>query len=173
MAERQGNTLLARQSGTTPNASSTNPERCEFMPHKVLILDNNKYLAEGIKASVESVDRDTEPIKPVHTVDDAKAQIEGHISEFLYALVDLDMGNVSLAHQGEAFLEWLYERGDLQGIEVLVFSSYADRINRLPHSIARHVQIIKRTASDAKLDLQIRQFVSETLRKSAKSARSQ
>lgn len=134
------------------------------MPHRVLILDDEKNLAQAAQWSVESVDRDIEPIIPVHTVEDAKQQFEQFRPEFLYALVDLDMGNVPATQQGEAFLQWLYEQGDLQRISVLVFSSYEDRLSSLRHTIGRQVRSFKRTASDADFDLQIRRFVTQTLK---------
>ncbi len=139
-------------------------ERCD-MPHRVLILDDDEFLAQAAQWSVESVDRDIFPIIPVHTVDNAKQQFEQYRSAFLYAIVDLDMGNLPSTQQGEAFLEWLAEQGELQRVSVLVLSSYEVRLSSLRPDVSRHVQWYRRTASDADFDAAIRRFVTQALRR--------
>jgi hypothetical protein len=138
------------------------------MSHKVIILDDEGYMAQAIQWSVESADRDAQCIT-AHSVEEAKQKLDGHLSEFLYALVDLHMGNrMPRAQQGEAFLEWLSDTGGLQRIAVLVLSSYESRLSNLPGRILRHVQTRTRTASDAEEDLAIRRFVEKAIRQRAR-----
>jgi hypothetical protein len=137
------------------------------MPHKVLILDDKQTRAQGVQWSAELVDRDAEFVT-ANTVDAAKSLLDTHISDYLYAVVDLDMGrSTPLAQQGETFLQWLSDHGALRSISVLVFSTYIERISELPRSITQGIRVAKRTASDGDNDRTIRSFVEDVMHRGA------
>jgi hypothetical protein len=132
------------------------------MTHKVLILDDVDQWRDAVQWSAESADREATFV-PVDTVAEAKQALDGHLSEFRYAIIDLDM-RTGREQQGEELLRWLEKCNAFRGIAVLVYSSFPERFGGLSPSIRDAVHFEKKTADDDDNDRKIRAFVRGVIR---------
>jgi hypothetical protein len=132
------------------------------MSHKVLILDDKVFEAEQVQAAIQLVDRQA-GFAVEHNVEDARRRLDGHLAEFHYAVIDLDMQGKKNDQQGEALLTWLKEHDAFRNMPVLVVSMYPDRLKELPRNISRQVTIERRHASASDNENIIRRFVEKAL----------